>query len=116
MDSLFASLGSSDHGLFAYLAHTLWPSLHTSYQTRLKFLTSLDKLLISRDIKSLYRVLELETSRLSEVLRDAGEIYGLIKEKEERYGNVMTDKYHHVEHSSHLFSLRADIIRKIDEY
>ncbi len=86
-------MSSSDHGLFAYLAHTLWPSLFTSFQTRLTFLASLEHLLTSRDAKSLYRALEQETSRLSEVLQKGEVIYGLIRDKEERFGNVITDRY-----------------------
>jgi hypothetical protein len=34
------------------------------------------------------------------------EIYSLIKRKEDRYGNVLTQKYYQVEHSSELFALR----------
>ena len=55
--------------------------MFTSFQSRLRFLTgSLDKLIISRDIKGIYRVLESESSRLAEILRTdlAEEIYQLI--------------------------------------
>lgn len=83
-------MGTSDHGLFAYLTHTLWPNLFISYGSRLKFLASIDKLIISRDVKSLYRVLEQETSRLSEIQRDAADIYSLMSQKEERFGNLIT--------------------------
>ncbi len=31
-------------------------------------------------------------------------------------GNTLSDRYHHVEHQSELFGLRAEIIRKIEEY
>ncbi len=83
-------MGTSDHGLFAYLKHTLWPNLFISFSSRLKFLASIDKLIISRDVKSLYRVLEQETSRLSEIQRDAADIYSLMSQKEERFGNLIT--------------------------
>ena len=83
-------MGSSDHGLFAYLTHTLWPNLFVSFNSRLKFLGMIDKLIISRDIKSLYRMLEQETSRLSEMQREAGDIYSLIMQKEDKFGNLIT--------------------------
>ena len=40
----------------------------------------------------------------------------MIHRKEEMVGNMFTERYHKVEHKSELFGLRAQIVKKIEEY
>ena len=94
---MFASQASSDHGLFAYLTHSLWNDLFVPFAERLRFLQSLEGAINKkRDCKLVYRMLETETSRLAFVIKSAGDIYGMIAAKEERFGNCITQKYHQV--------------------
>jgi len=58
----------------------------------------------------------METACLADFRNESSEIYSLIKRKETLFGNMFTTRYHQVEHKSELFSLRADILKKIDEF
>ena len=66
--------------------------------------------------RQIYSSLESETQILSAYRGDTADIYALIKRKEDLVGNVFCEKYHQIEHKSELFGLRADIIKRIDEY
>ena len=102
----------SDHGMLDYLID-LWDALFTSYQTRLSHLTSLS---LKDTARQIYMALEEETTSLSAFKSETREIYEMMHRKEEMVGNLFTEKYHQVEHKSELFGLRAQIVKKIEEY
>ena len=58
----------------------------------------------------------METAYLADFRNESSEIYSLIKRKETLFGNMFTTRYYQVEHKSELFSLRADILKKIDDF
>ncbi len=53
---------------------------------------------------------------LADFKNETSGIYDLIKKKESKFGNIFTSKYFDKTHSSELFSMRAEILRKIDDY
>jgi len=61
-------------------------------------------------------LLEIETQRLNDTKNEAGEIYKLIQRKELQYGNFLTPTYSKVQHNGELFSLRAKLMRMIEEH
>lgn len=69
-----------------------------------------------REAKTIYRLLEQETATLAEYKNETIEIYQAIKKKEFKFTNVFNDKYHKIEHKSELYQMRADIIKKCEEY
>lgn len=83
----------------------MWDQLFISYQARMRFL----KQLADKDPKQVYLCLEQETASLADFKNDSLEIYQLIRKKEMLFGNILTQKYHQVEHKSELFSLRAEL-------
>ena len=102
----------SDHGLLDYLLD-LWDHIFTPFQHRLSFLTSLT---LKEYPRQIYAALDLETQAISAFKSEAFDIYALIRRKEDLVGNVLGDRYHQVEHRSELFGLRAEIIKKIEDY
>lgn len=64
----------------------------------------------------MYRLLESETCLLADYKNQTLDLYQLIKKKESRFGNLFTDKYHKLEHKSELYTLRAEILKKCEEY
>ena len=115
LESLEQSLvakGMSDHGMLEFLKD-LWDELMIAYQTRNTFLIQLTTY---REMNQLYRVLETETSLLADFRNETSDIYSLIRRKESLFGNFLTLKYSQVEHKSELFALRADILKRIEEY
>ena len=65
----------------------LWDELMISYQTRNSFLGSLST---QRDPKLLYRMLENETSMLTDFKNETMELFALIRRKESQFGNILT--------------------------
>ena len=102
----------SDHGMLDYMID-LWEALFTAYQTRLSQLTILS---LKDTPRQIYLALEQETTNLSAFKSETQEIYQMIHRKEEMVGNMFTERYHKVEHKSELFGLRAQIVKKIEEY
>jgi hypothetical protein len=91
----------------------MWDMLYINFQARMKFLKQATQI---SDPKQVYQLFECETAALADLKNDTMDIYQLISKKETNFGNVLTPKYHQVEHKSELFSLRADIQRKIEDY
>eukprot|EP00347_Sterkiella_histriomuscorum_P024318 403331546 len=111
LEYVLAQSGMSDHGMLEYLLD-LWGQCVVAYQQRLGFLQSLQL----KDAKTIYTSLEFETCQLADFKNESKHIYKLISRKEQMFGNVLTQKYYDTQHKSELFSLRADILQKIDEF
>ena len=69
-----------------------------------------------REAKHIYRLLEAETTALAEYKNENMDIYKLIRKKEHSFGNLFSQKYKSKEHKSEMFGMRADIIKKIEDY
>ena len=115
----------SDHGMLDYVLD-IWKKLSVSYSARLEFLAGLAPQLdgeASEDsqncfkAKGLYARLESESGDLGEFWNSAGEIYGLISEKERKFGNLTDERrFAEREHSSELIKLRGEIMRLVEQF
>ena len=113
----------SDHGMLDYVLD-MWKKLSVCYKARLEFLAGLMPCVdgeASEDsqnvfkAKGLYARLESESIDLGEFWNGAAEIYGLIDEKERKFGNLTDEKrFEEREHSSELVKLRGEIMRLVE--
>ena len=115
----------SDHGMLDYILD-MWKKLSVCYKARLEFLGSLQPR-VNGDAseesqncfkaKGLYARLESESVDLGEFWNSTADIYGLISEKERRFGNLTDEsRFEEREHSSELVKLRGEIMRLIEQF
>lgn len=115
----------SDHGMLDYILD-MWKKLSVSYKARLEFLAGLlphvdgDASEDSQNgfkAKGLYARLESESADLGEFWNGVGEVYGLIDEKERKFGNLTDERrFAEREHSSELVKLRGEIMRLVEQF
>ena len=111
LEYVFAQHGLSDHGMLEYLVD-LWDQLMVSYQARLSYLQSLQL----REVRNIYPSLEQETCKLADFKNETQSIFKLMRKKEQLFGNFFLNKYHEKPHTSELFSLRTEILKKIEDF